>query len=79
MGRQHCNPVLAWRAAQGTGAHIVPGLQETGLVVLWMTNRSRLWQFMEADLLPAWGLHIVATWLWLKVTDDGQPVSPLVC
>ena len=44
-----------------------------------MTNRSRLWRFMERELLPAWGLTIAATWLWLKVTNYGEPVSPLVC
>ncbi|KAK9799808.1 hypothetical protein WJX73_001282 [Symbiochloris irregularis] len=52
--------------------------QEEGLVVLWMTNRSRLWRFMETELLPAWGLRLCATWLWLKVTStDHRPVTPL--
>ena len=47
-------------------------------MAMWMTNRERHWRFAEAQLLPAWGLARCATWLWLKVTDDGRPVSQLV-
>ena len=47
-------------------------------MALWMTNRERHWRFVESQLLPAWGLTHSATWLWLKVTDDGHPVSQLV-
>lgn len=47
-------------------------------MALWMTNRERHWRFVETELLPAWGLAPVATWLWLKVTVDGQPVAQLV-
>jgi hypothetical protein len=43
-----------------------------------MTNRERHWKFVEEELLPMWGLQTVATWLWLKVTDTGNPVAPLV-
>ena len=45
---------------------------------LWVTNRERHRRFIDAELLPAWGLRHVATWHWLKVTNDGQLVSPLV-
>ena len=54
------------------------GLQERGVLALWVTNRERHRRFIDAELLPAWGLRHVATWHWLKVTDDGQLVSPLV-
>lgn len=47
-------------------------------MALWMTNRERHWRFVETELLPVWGLAPVATWLWLKVADDGRPVTPLV-
>jgi hypothetical protein len=53
-------------------------MQGGALVALWMTNRERHWRFVEAQLLPAFGLTAVATWLWLKVTDNGTPVSQLV-
>lgn len=54
-------------------------LQDGGLVVLWMTNRERLHKFVEKQLLPAWGLELVATWWWAKITPSGHPVQPLVC
>lgn len=56
----------------------LPILQDSGtLIALWMTNRPRLHKFVQQQLLPAWGLQHVATWLWLKVTDAGEAVSPL--
>ena len=54
-------------------------MQKRGLLALWMTNRERHRRFVDAELLPAWGLRQVAAWYWLKVTDDGQLVSSLVC
>ena len=52
--------------------------QERGLLALWVTNRERLRVFVERELLPAWGLELVATWHWVKVTDGGELVSPMV-
>ena len=43
-----------------------------------MTNRERLRRFVDQELLVKWGLEQVATWFWLKVTNNGQLVSPLV-
>ena len=54
-------------------------MQGRGLLALWVTNRERHRRFVDAELLPAWGLRQVAAWYWLKVTDDGQLVSSLVC
>lgn len=48
------------------------------MLALWVTNRERLRRFVDMELLPRWGLETVATWFWLKVTDSGQLVSPLV-
>ena len=45
---------------------------------MWVTNRERHRRFVEQELLPFWGLHIVATWHWLKVTPAGEAVTPLV-
>lgn len=53
-------------------------LQGGALVAIWMTNRERHWRFVEAELLPAFQLTTVATWLWLKVTDSCELVSQLV-
>lgn len=38
-------------------------LQERGVVLLWVTNRERLHTFIRQELLPAWGLAHVATWV----------------
>jgi hypothetical protein len=47
-------------------------LQESSnLVALWVTNRPRMHRFVREQLLPAWGLQHVATWLWLKVRPAG--------
>ena len=46
--------------------------------MLWVTNRERLRRFVEAELLPAWGLVHAAEWFWLKVTARGALVTPLV-
>lgn len=54
-------------------------IQGRGLLALWVTNRERHRRFVDAELLPAWGLRHVATWYWLKVTNDAQLVSSLVC
>ena len=47
-------------------------------MALWVTNRERLRRFVEAELLPTWGLELAAQWLWLKVTARGALVTPLV-
>lgn len=47
-------------------------------MAVWMTNRERHWRFVESEFLPSLQLTPVATWLWLKVTDDGETVSQLV-
>lgn len=45
---------------------------------MWVTNRERHHRFIHEELLPHWGLAHVATWFWLKVTNAGDLVSPLV-
>jgi len=45
---------------------------------MWVTNRERHHRFIHEELLPHWGLLHVATWFWLKVTNAGELVSPLV-
>ena len=57
---------------------VLPVWLQDGLLALWVTNRERLRRFVEAELLPAWGLAPAAQWLWLKVTARGALVTPLV-
>ncbi|KAF3334133.1 methyltransferase-like protein 2 isoform X2 [Carex littledalei] len=47
------------------------------LVALWMTNRQKLQDFVEKDLLPAWGMSHVTPFYWLKVKPDGSLIGDL--
>ncbi|KAG7163223.1 N(6)-adenine-specific methyltransferase METTL4-like [Homarus americanus] len=51
-------------------------LSDGGLLVIWCTNNNSIVQeFLQG--LHAWGVELVATWYWLKVTKAGDPVTPL--
>jgi len=49
-----------------------------GVVALWMTNRERLWRFVEETLLPHWGLAKITSWYWLKVQPPSSSNDPRV-
>ncbi|GBG82168.1 hypothetical protein CBR_g34449 [Chara braunii] len=51
--------------------------EDGALVALWVTCREKLRRFAENELFPKWGVDLVATWYWLKVSDKGEMVSPL--
>lgn len=36
------------------------------LVVVWVTNNSRIESFVKEDLFPTWNVHHLADWIWLK-------------
>lgn len=45
------------------------------LVALWITNREKLRQFAEKELLPAWGVTLSTVWFWLKVRFQDVELS----
>ncbi|XP_054263799.1 N(6)-adenine-specific methyltransferase METTL4 [Macrosteles quadrilineatus] len=49
-------------------------LRPGALVAVWCTNCERHIQDVVSRWFPKWGLHLVATWFWLKVTRSGEPV-----
>lgn len=51
--------------------------RDGALVALWVTNREKLREFVETELLPKWGVKLVSTWIWLKVGSNGAMISPL--
>ncbi|CAE7246149.1 METTL4 [Symbiodinium sp. CCMP2592] len=54
------------------GELLAPG----GLCALWVTNDPKKQAFVSEKLFPEWGLREVACWIWIKVTNDGEPVLP---
>ncbi|GFS25652.1 methyltransferase-like protein 4 [Elysia marginata] len=50
---------------------------DDALVCVWVTNNSRLIDFVKKMLFPAWSVQYLATWIWLKVTSSGEPVCDL--
>lgn len=47
------------------------------LLVLWITNREKLWKFVEDELLPSWGVKDPTVFYWLKVKSDGSLIGDL--
>lgn len=37
-------------------------LHPRGLLALWVTNRRRVQRYLYQNILPAWGVSVVATW-----------------
>lgn len=46
----------------------------SSLVIIWCTNSSSHINAVKQDFLPKWGLKLITTWYWLKITKYGQPI-----
>ncbi|CAH0590405.1 unnamed protein product [Chrysodeixis includens] len=51
-------------------------LSDNCLVVVWCTNAPSNIAAVKNMIFPKWGVQYVATWYWLKVTVDLQPLCP---
>ncbi|EFO24971.2 MT-A70 family protein [Loa loa] len=51
-------------------------LTESGLFATWVTNNAKHLKFVD-DMIEYFGLEKIATWRWLKVTNNGEPVYSL--
>ncbi|CAK7268892.1 hypothetical protein SEPCBS119000_003292 [Sporothrix epigloea] len=52
-------------------------LAEGGLVAVWVTNKASCEALLtdtKHGVFRDWGVELVATWTWLKVTAHGEPV-----
>ncbi|KAI0230573.1 N(6)-adenine-specific DNA methyltransferase METTL4 [Lamellibrachia satsuma] len=47
------------------------------LVVMWVTNRQSIHQYITQKLFPWWGVKFDTCWYWLKLTTQGIPVCDL--
>ncbi|CAK7199938.1 hypothetical protein SEUCBS139899_002625 [Sporothrix eucalyptigena] len=52
-------------------------LADDGIVAMWVTNKAAC-ESLSTDpkrgVFRAWGVELVATWTWLKVTAHGEPI-----
>lgn len=51
---------------------------ETGCwIAVWVTNKPLYRQYILETLFPQWSCKYICTHYWLKLAQDGQPVTPL--
>lgn len=55
-------------------------LRDDGLIAVWVTNRASfrdliLGKDQEPGLFAQWGVELAEEWVWLKVTENGEPVT----
>lgn len=56
----------------------VPELAVEGaLVVIWVTNKKKIVEFVKEQLMVAWKLKQIGEWHWVKVTNKGEYVFDL--
>ncbi|XP_002127115.2 N(6)-adenine-specific methyltransferase METTL4 [Ciona intestinalis] len=55
----------------------VPQLTEEGCyVIVWVTNKQRIMNFVKKTLFPMWNIDFQVMWHWVKVTIAGKPIYP---
>ncbi|KAF0720311.1 Aste57867_400 [Aphanomyces stellatus] len=47
------------------------------ILAIWVTNKPAYTAYILDTLLPLWGFTLAQTWHWLKVSADGECVTPL--
>ncbi|KAF3904146.1 hypothetical protein AA313_de0204750 [Arthrobotrys entomopaga] len=52
-------------------------IRRNGVVAVWVTNNSKWRNFLVEKLFPAWKVQMVAEWIWVKVTINGEPIFDL--
>lgn len=57
-------------------------LQKNGLVGVWITNKESFRDLLlgkdgDGGLFAEWGIELVEEWVWLKITENGEPMSPV--
>lgn len=54
---------------------VAPG----GIVGLWITNRPAFHALIldPGGIFDQWGIELIEEWVWVKITNDGDPISEL--
>lgn len=65
-----------------SGIPIRNKLEKNGLVGVWITNKDIFRDLLlgkdgERGVFGKWGIELVEEWAWLKVTTNGEPMSPI--
>ena len=55
--------------------HITPN----GIIAIWVTNRQAIRNVVlgEGGLFESWGVQLVEEWIWIKITESGEPMLPI--
>ena len=58
---------------------IAAKLKTDGIVAVWVTNKPALHDLLTSPrgIFAEWGVELVDTWTWIKVTTHGQPIFDL--
>ncbi|KAF2401553.1 MT-A70-domain-containing protein [Trichodelitschia bisporula] len=50
-----------------------------GIVAVWITNKAAVRNSVlgRNGIFDAWGVTLVEEWIWVKITEAGEPVTPL--
>ncbi len=58
---------------------VAPKLKPGGLVAVWVTNKPAITELLTAPrgVFSEWGVELVDTWTWLKITAAGEPMFSL--
>ncbi|KAF3918057.1 hypothetical protein ABW21_db0205640 [Orbilia brochopaga] len=57
--------------------NVPKSLRTQGLLGIWVTNSTKWRTFVFDKLFPAWKVRPVAEWLWVKITNSGEPIFDL--
>ncbi|KAI2469411.1 MT-A70-domain-containing protein [Annulohypoxylon bovei var. microspora] len=59
-----------------TGIPVTSHLKPDGLVAIWVTNKTAVTDLLlsPTGIFSEWGIECIGEWVWLKVTNSGDPV-----
>ncbi|OBT88706.1 hypothetical protein VE02_03235 [Pseudogymnoascus sp. 03VT05] len=82
-GHYHISYGLSEIGTLLSGIPIRSKLEENGLVGVWITNKDMFRDLLlgkdgeERGVFGEWGIELVDEWVWLKITANGEPMSPI--
>ena len=58
---------------------VLAHLASNGILAIWLTNKSAFHDLLlePGGLFEEWGVELVEEWMWVKVTEHGEPIVGL--